>query len=107
VFRVDAVGFCGLVEVFGGAETVVDDDGFVEFFLGDAVDRISAGFVFEHCSTGNEPLAFRGVVLAFAKEDPAVVFDHEVDGDERDVRDDRAPLVVGDRFVGVGHQSRW
>ena len=45
VFRVDPVGFCGLVDVLGGAETVVDDDGFADFLLGDAVNGFGSSVV--------------------------------------------------------------
>ena len=84
VFRVDAVNICALVEMFVGAETVVDHDGFAEFLGGHAVDGVSPRFVFADRAAGNESLAFRGVVRAFAEEDAAVVVDHQIDRDERD-----------------------
>lgn len=106
VLRVDTVDSRGLVEMFIRPETLVDHDSFAEFLGGHAVDCVSARFVFVDRAAGHELLAFRGVVLALSEEDAAVVFDHEVDRYERDVRDDRAPVIVGDRFFRVRHWCR-
>jgi hypothetical protein len=88
-----------------GAKTLVNDNRFSEFLLGDAVDSLSPGFILQYRSTGHEPFSVGGVIFAFAQENTVIMFDDEINGDEWDIIDDGAPLGRWDRFVFGRHRQ--
>ena len=92
VFRVNTLNLGRIVKMLVSAETIADNDRFSDFFLSDAVDGFSPSFVLQYRSTRYEPLSFGGLVFAFTQKNTAIVFDDEIDGDERNVLNDFLPL---------------
>ncbi len=105
VFRVNTHNLRRIVEMLVGTKALVNDDRFSEFFLSDAVDSLSPGFILQYRSTGHEPFSFGGLVFAFAQENTAIMFDDEVNGDEWNVLYDCLPLGRRDRFLFGRHRQ--
>jgi hypothetical protein len=83
------------------AELALDSDGNAEFLACHAVDRVGQRLVFVDATTGDEPLAFRGLVRPLPEHDAVRRVDHEIDRHQRDVLDDHVPLLV--RHESIGH----
>ena len=91
-----------IVEVLVGTKTPVNDDRSSKFFLGDAVNSLSARFILQYCSTRHELLSFGGLIFAFAQENTAIIFDDEVNRNEWNILYDCLYLDGGIGFSSAG-----